>query len=78
MKLAVRIESVAMEFDVGETLKRKDDYLHTPYYKGTVREGPDRGDWQPPERLHNIIQTTTDAAQTPAAAPLPASAAKQT
>ena len=26
-----------MDFDVGETLKRKDDYFHTPYYKGAPR-----------------------------------------
>jgi hypothetical protein len=43
MRLTVRIESVAMECDVGETLKRKDDYLHTSHFKGTVKEGPDRG-----------------------------------
>ena len=43
LKVEVRIESVVMNCDVGETLKRKDDYLHTEHFKGTVMEGPDRG-----------------------------------
>ena len=43
LKVAVRIESISMDFDIGETLKRADDYLHTEHFKGTVMEGPDRG-----------------------------------
>ena len=43
LKVQVRIESIAQDFDVGETLKRADDYLHTEHFLGTVMEGPDRG-----------------------------------
>ena len=43
LKVAVRIEAIAQDFDIGETLKRADDYLHTEYFQGTVMEGPDRG-----------------------------------
>jgi hypothetical protein len=43
LRVECRIESVVMDIEVGETLKRKDDYLHTEHYQGTVMEGPDRG-----------------------------------
>ena len=33
LRVEVRIENVVMNVDVGETLKRKDDYLHTEHYK---------------------------------------------